>query len=75
MRKKQIQILMVSFLFLSMVLLIQPSFLSVIQPDKPIGNTLLTVGDALTFFALFGTSVTIGLWLLLLQKKRKTIGE
>lgn len=72
MKKRDIQILMVAFLFLSMTLLINPSSLSIIQPERTIGDSPVTVGDSLTFFALLGSSVTIGLWLTSILKKRES---
>lgn len=71
MNQKHLQILMVLSLFVAVTaLLVSPTFLGIFQTEETIGNSQVTIGDALTLFGLLGSTVTIGLWLTSVLKKR-----
>lgn len=75
MRKKDLQILLVALIFgvfVSYILI--PSAvtqLGVIDTERTIGDTQVTSGDALTIFALFGTTVSVAIWLSGYMQRRR----
>ena len=74
--KKQLQILIVALLFSGIIAFVAlPNILNlaVINQDHVVGQTggfEVTTGDVLTVFALFGTTVTVAVWLLSYQRGR-----
>ena len=74
--KKQLQILLVAFIFSAILMFVAlPPILNLalIDQDRVVGeagNIEFTTGDTLTIFALFGSTVTVVVWLSSYRKGR-----
>lgn len=68
-KRSQLQILLVAFIFSVLIVwVIVPPFLKMALIDTErtvgkVGDVEVTSGDVLTLFALFGTTVTVAVWL------------
>jgi len=65
MKKWQLKMLIVSLAFLSIMVLVTSPSLSIIEQERPIvnlGNNSFTVGDFITLFGLFGTTISVVLF-------------
>jgi hypothetical protein len=81
MKRKQFQLLLILTLFISVLMLaLSPSFLQVVifaPPELSLVNTeaslfdsLMTVGDVITFYSMFAATVTIAIWITTYKKGR-----